>query len=85
MLFEEDVSKFRWQQVSRFGRVVAPAPGRKSQVVVRGDIDIPQILSMQLSLERNEDGQFWASRTATVRFVPTDSRRRRVASVPGVR
>lgn len=63
-----------------------PASGQKAEVVVRGDIDIPQRrLSMHLSLRRNDDKAVPASHTAEITFtVPRDFPHAGIANVPGI-
>jgi hypothetical protein len=64
----------------------APAPGQKPEVVLRGDIEIPeQKISVRVSLRRNEDWRLPASHTAEITFMlPPDFPHVDVRDVPGI-
>ena len=65
---------------------VTGAGGQGSEMVIRGDIDIPdQKLSLRLSLRRNDDKQLPASHTVEVFFkIPPDFTHGSIASIPGI-
>jgi hypothetical protein len=65
---------------------IAPAPGQKPEVVLRGDIEIPeQKVSVRMSLRRNEDKRLPASHTAEITFmVPPDFPHVDIRDVPGI-
>ncbi len=65
---------------------IAPAPGQKPEVVLRGDIEIPeQKVSVRMSLRRNEDKRLPASHTAEITFMlPPDFPHVDIRDVPGI-
>jgi hypothetical protein len=65
---------------------IAPAPGRKPEVVLRGDIEIPeQKVSVRMSLRRNEDKRLPASHTAEITFMlPPGFPHVDIRDVPGI-
>ena len=64
----------------------APGPGQQADVVVRGDIEIPeQKVSARLSLRRNDDKQSSASHVIEIAFtLPFDFPDGGVSNVPGI-
>jgi hypothetical protein len=65
---------------------VPPGAGQNPEVVIRGDIEIPeQKVSVRLSLRRNEDKQLPASHTVDIQFkLPPDFSHGGVSNIPGI-
>jgi hypothetical protein len=90
VLYEEDPAnpngtQFGGAAIWRTERV-APAPGQKPDVVIRGEIEIPeQKISVRLSLRRNDDKQLPASHTVEIVFtLPPDFTHGGIANIPGI-
>lgn len=90
VLYEEDPAnpngtQFGGAAIWRTERV-APAPGQKPDVVIRGEIEIPeQKMSVRLSLRRNDDKQLPASHTVEIMFtLPPDFSHGGIANIPGI-
>jgi hypothetical protein len=90
VLYEEDPynpngAQFVGTAVWRTERV-PPAAGKKPDVVIRGDIEIPdQKISVQLTLSHNEDKQLPASHTVEIRFkLPPEFSHGGIANIPGI-
>jgi hypothetical protein len=90
VLYEEDpqdpqgkryVGNVLWRSETKAG-----APGRPSELAVRGDIDIPdRNMTVTWSLRRNTDQSLPASHTIEIMFnLPADSSSGGVQNVPGV-
>jgi hypothetical protein len=65
---------------------VSPGVGQKPEVVIRGDIEIPeQKISVRLSLHRNDDKQLPASHTVEIMFkLPPDFSHGGISTIPGI-
>jgi hypothetical protein len=65
---------------------VPPGAGQNPEVVIRGDIEIPeQKISVRLSLRRNDDKQLPASHTVDIQFkLPPDFSHGGVSNIPGI-
>jgi hypothetical protein len=90
VLYEEDPAnpngtQFGGAAIWRTERV-APGPGQKPDVVIRGEIEIPeQKISVRLSLRRNDDKQLPASHTVEIMFtLPPDFSHGGIANIPGI-
>jgi hypothetical protein len=90
VLYEEDPAnpngtQFGGAAIWRTERV-APAPGQKPDVVIRGEIEIPeQKISVRLSLRRNDDKQLPASHTVEIVFtLPPDFSHGGISNIPGI-
>jgi hypothetical protein len=90
VLYEEDPynpngAQFVGTAVWRIERV-PPAAGKKPEVVIRGDIEIPdQKLSVHLTLSHNEDKQLPASHTVEIRFkLPPEFSHGGIQNIPGI-
>ncbi len=90
VLYEEDPAnpngtQFGGAAIWRTERV-APGPGQKPDVVIRGEIEIPeQKISVRLSLRRNDDKQLPASHTVEIMFtLPPDFAHGGIANIPGI-
>jgi hypothetical protein len=90
VLYEEDPSnpngiQFSGTAIWRTDRV-APAPGQKPEVAIRGEIEIPdQKVSVRLSLRRNEDKSLPASHTVEIMFtLPPNFSHGGISSIPGI-
>jgi S1-C subfamily serine protease len=90
VLYEEDPAnpsgtQFGGAAIWRTERV-ALAPGHKPDVVIRGEIEIPeQNMSLRLSLRRNDDKQLPASHMVEIMFtLPPDFPHGGIANIPGV-
>jgi hypothetical protein len=90
VLYEEDPTnpngtQFVGTAVWRIERV-PPGAGQAPDVVIRGDIEIPdQRISVRLSLGRNDDKQLPASHTVEIVFkLPPDFAHSGIANIPGI-
>jgi len=90
VLYEEDPAnpngtQFGGAAIWRTERV-APAPGQKPDIVIRGEIEIPeQKMSVRLSVRRNDDKQLPASHTVEIVFtLPPDFPHGGIANIPGI-
>jgi hypothetical protein len=90
VLYEEDPynpngAQFVGTAIWRTERV-PPAAGKKPEVVIRGEIKIPeQKVSVNLTLSRNDDKQLPASHTVEIRFeLPPEFSHGGIASIPGI-
>jgi hypothetical protein len=65
---------------------VPPSAGQAPDVVIRGDIEIPdQKITVRLSLGRNDDKQLPASHTVEIMFkLPSDFTHGGIANIPGI-
>jgi hypothetical protein len=88
VLYEEDVTNpsgnsYAGTVVWRVERV-ASAPGRKPDVILHADIDIPHKVTVRWSVQHNDDREAQASHLIKIQFTTTDLRHGSVANVPGV-
>jgi hypothetical protein len=90
VLYEEDPAnpngtQFGGAAIWRTERV-APGPGQRPDVVIRGEIEIPeQKVSVRLSVRRNDDKQLPASHTVEIVFtLPPDFSHGGIANIPGI-
>ncbi len=90
VLYEEDPTNPNGTQyvghaVWRVERV-PPGAGQNPEVVIHGDIEIPdQKFSVRLSLRHNDDKQLPASHTVEIQFkLPPDFSHGSIANVPGI-
>lgn len=64
---------------------VAVAPGRKPEIVVHADVEIPKKITMRWSIQRNDDRELPSSHLVKVQFtVPADGAHGAVINVPGM-
>jgi hypothetical protein len=65
---------------------ITPAAGQKPEVVIRGEIEIPdQKISVHLTLSHNDDKQLPASHTVEIRFkLPQEFSHGGIANIPGI-
>lgn len=62
-----------------------PAPGKKPEIVVHADVDIPHKLTVHLTIQRNDDREMPASHLIRIQFtVPAGSPRQSVLAVPAL-
>jgi hypothetical protein len=64
---------------------IASAPGRKPEIIVHADIEIPQKLAIRWSIQRSDDRELPGSHLIKIQFtVAADSHHGSVINVPGV-